>query len=770
MLSIARVLRRSLSTRAAPRAGLLHVGCNASSSSDQSVPNAVPVSLKSPVVQVFGSNTDVGKTLVSAGICRAAVRSSNASAVGYIKPLQTGGDSMLDARFLESHVTDATRLTCETLFHWETPVSPHLAARLEDHHVTDQALVTKVSSAVTAMQANASTLMVVETAGGVCSPSASGKFQCDVYRPLRLPAVLVGDGKLGGISATMSALESLLLRGYDIPCIVLIEQDELDNAGAIHDRATELNIPVFALGKLPPQPEPLGAWYATHDDHFTAVFRAIEAFHTARIDRLNVVAAKAKEILWWPFTQHKQNKGVLVIDSAYGDTFATYDASSESIEPMFDACASWWTQGVGHGNPKAALALATTTARYGHVMFPENAHEPAVQLSEKLLASVGRGWASRVFFSDDGSTAVEIAIKMAFRKFAVDHCIDFQFDGITQTPVVLAQTNCYHGDTLGAMAVAEPSVFNKAQHPWYKPKAIFVHPPTVRVSRRGGLTISWPEHDPSFEEHVPSQAALFDVARDDSTSAVAARYAEYVHHVLDTVPSHAIVGALLVEPVLIGAGGMHFVDPLFQRTMVRVCRERKIPVIFDEVFSGLWRLGAESARDLLHVNPDISCYAKLLTGGVVPLSTTLATEEVFNAFHSDAKADALLHGHSFTANPVGCAAAITALDLYDSAMTQPQADPSPTRVYWNPATVDRLAQDPSVARTFQLGTVVVVELQSSTRGYEAETAQKHIAQLRTQGIYARALGNVMYIMCSPLSTADTCDAILTTVTRVLLEH
>ncbi|ETW08053.1 dethiobiotin synthase [Aphanomyces invadans] len=757
--------RRSFSARAAPpRAGLLHAGCNLqrdSTPSKQYVPNAVSVSLQSPIVQVFGSNTDVGKTIVSAGLCRAAVQSSSTSTVGYIKPLQTGGDSMMDARFLRSHM-DATRLSCETLFSWDTPVSPHLAAHLEDKSLTDDILVNRLSSTLNALQANASTLMVVETAGGVCSPSASGRFQCDVYRPLRLPSVLVGDGKLGGISATMSALDSLLLRGYDVPWIVLIEQDDLDNAAAIADRAAELNISVFALPKLPPQPTPLHDWYSANDESFASILDAITAYHHARVDRLHAISSQAQEILWWPFTQHKQNKGVLVIDSAYGDSFATYNASRNSLEPMVDACASWWTQGLGHGNPKAALAVATTAARYGHVMFPENAHEPAVQVAAKLLDTVGRNWASRVFFSDDGSTAVEVALKMAFRTFVTSSAYQSAPANADKELVVLAQTNCYHGDTLGVMHVAEPSVFNMTQHPWYKPKAMFAAPPTVSVSGTDGhVRVTWPEVDAAFHVQLESMDALFNGS---SRQASAAAYTAYVTDLLDNhVPPHALVGALVVEPVLIGAGGMHFVDPLFQRTMVNVCRSRGIPVVFDEVFSGLWRLGAESARNLLQVDPDIACYAKLLTGGVVPLAATLATRQVFDAFQSDAKADALLHGHSFTANPVGCAAALTALDMYDSLANTA----SVTREYWNPSAVAAIAQNPRVIRAFQLGTVAVFELESSTKGYDAPGAQEYIRHLRVDGIYARALGNVIYVMCSPFTTRDACRDVLETIARVL---
>ncbi|RHY31546.1 hypothetical protein DYB32_003428 [Aphanomyces invadans] len=603
---------------------------------------------------------------------------------------------------------DATRLSCETLFSWDTPVSPHLAAHLEDKSLTDDILVNRLSSTLNALQANASTLMVVETAGG----------------------------------------------GYDVPWIVLIEQDDLDNAAAIADRAAELNISVFALPKLPPQPTPLHDWYSANDESFASILDAITAYHHARVDRLHAISSQAQEILWWPFTQHKQNKGVLVIDSAYGDSFATYNASRNSLEPMVDACASWWTQGLGHGNPKAALAVATTAARYGHVMFPENAHEPAVQVAAKLLDTVGRNWASRVFFSDDGSTAVEVALKMAFRTFVTSSAYQSAPANADKELVVLAQTNCYHGDTLGVMHVAEPSVFNMTQHPWYKPKAMFAAPPTVSVSGTDGhVRVTWPEVDAAFHVQLESMDALFNGS---SRQASAAAYTAYVTDLLDNhVPPHALVGALVVEPVLIGAGTapLH----LDQRTMVNVCRSRGIPVVFDEVFSGLWRLGAESARNLLQVDPDIACYAKLLTGGVVPLAATLATREVFDA------CGVYCPGHSFTANPVGCAAALTALDMYDSLANTA----SVTREYWNPSAVAAIAQNPRVVRAFQLGTVAVFELESSTKGYDAPGAQEYIRHLRVDGIYARALGNVIYVMCSPFTTRDACRDVLETIARVL---
>ncbi|TMW66724.1 hypothetical protein Poli38472_014036 [Pythium oligandrum] len=743
--------------------------------------------LKTPVFQVFGSNTDVGKTIISAGICRAAVRTSQR--VAYIKPLQTGTADVGfigDAGFVQRHTAAVKKntdelLSCETLFSWKTPVSPHLAAAKEDHAITDaqvlEALTTRLNQANDT--SNPYSLLLVETAGGVCSPSASMLFQADVYRSLRLPVVLVGDGKLGGISGTISALESLLIRGYDVAAICLIEQDGLDNAEAIEPKTKELGIPVFTMNAVPPQPEPLDDWFNQQDSVFDQVVQRLQSFHNTRLQSFKDMQERAENVFWWPFTQHKKYGGLSVIDSAHGDEFATFNSSKQAIEPMFDACASWWTQGIGHGNGKMATALAYTAGRYGHVMFPENAHEPAFRLSEKLLETVGKDWASRVYFSDDGSTAVEVALKMAFRKYIVDHGLDYSATSSSQSTsqekkklVTLAQANCYHGDTLGVMNIAEPSVFNEKQHPWYFPEAAFLKTPSVAL-RDGRYVISL---DPEISDVDTSSGSLaslndvFDLASRLS-SPLAETYRGYVNDVIArTEGETSAVGTLLIEPILIGSGGMVLVDPLFQRIAVEECRKRKIPVIFDEVFSGWWRLGVESGRDLLGVNPDISCYAKLLTGGVVPLAVTLASEEIFNTFYADDKGDALLHGHSFTAHPVGCAAALTALDMYDVAQrAQTESSVDVTRSYWDTDRVAALSRQSYIARAFDIGTVLCVELESSNAGYASSEAQALIRVLRANHVYARALGNVVYFMCSPLTSQADCGRYLDVLERHLGE-
>jgi len=175
------------------------------------------------------------------------------------------------------------------------------------------------------------------------------------------------------------------------------------------------------------------------------------------------------------------------------------------------------------------------------------------------------------------------------------------------------------------------------------------------------------------------------------------------------------------------------------------------------VFSGWWRLGIRSGEELLGISPDIACYAKLLTGGVVPLAVTLTTEEVFTAFSGDTKAVALLHGHSFTAHPIGCQAALTAINMFENHKMKNTSHPNTLlRTYWSQDAVRDISKLSNVSRAYALGTVLCVELVASKVGYSSTEAQALIQNLRQDGVYARALGNVVYIMCSPLTKESYC--------------
>lgn len=419
--------------------------------------------------------------------------------------------------------------------------------------------------------------------------------------------------------------------------------------------------------------------------------------------------------------------------------------------------------------------MGYAAARYGHVMFPENVYEPALECAELLLEGVGKGWASRAFFSDNGSTAIEIALKMAFRKFLFDHgmLMDLSKGEIAENFIelkVLALQGSYHGDTLGAMEAQAPSSYTGLlQQPWYSGRGLFLDPPTVFM-HNGAWKLALPERMQSQSVKAEdicfsTRDEIFYQSRDCSSLA-----SSYFAHILQQLSlqtglggfSH--IGALIIEPVIHGAGGMVMIDPLFQRVLVKECKSRNIPVIFDEVFTGFWRLGVESSAELLRCQPDIACYAKLMTGGIIPLSATLATSAVFDTFVGDSKLKALLHGHSYSAHAMGCTAAAKSMKWFKDTKTNANLAPNGRvlRELWDKDLVHQISSHPTIDRVIALGTLFALELraQGSNAGYDSLYAGSLLKNLREDGIYMRPLGNVIYLMCGPSTSPQICLELL----------
>ncbi|OMO91501.1 Aminotransferase class-III [Corchorus capsularis] len=675
-------------------------------------------------------------------------------------------------------------LVSETLYAWEGALSPHLAAEREGGAVADFEVVKKVERRLReglldsgVKEGRLDGFCVVETAGGVASPGPSGTLQCDLYRPLRFPGVLVGDGRLGGISATISAYESLKLRGYDVVAIVIEDHglvNEIPLMSYLRNR-----VPVLVLPPIPQDPlNDLMEWFDKSQNVFNSLKDIMLEAYLGRIHRLNEMPKRARDVFWWPFTQHNlvPPSNVTVIDSRCGENFSVYKVqNTEFITQQFDGCASWWTQG-----PDATLQtelardMGYAAARFGHVMFPENVYEPALECAELLLEGVGKGWASRVYFSDNGSTAIEIALKMAFRKFSCDHGIfqDLSKNNSTETCIelmVLALKGSYHGDTLGAMEAQAPSSYTGfLQQPWYTGRGLFLDPPTVFM-QNGIWNLSLPEgfHSETLKLEdmtFRSRDEIFGKSRVKSN--LAGLYSSYVSQQLSQYSGLSgikQIGALILEPVIQGAGGMHLVDPLFQRMLVDECRHCGIPVIFDEVFTGFWRLGVEAAAELLGCVPDIACFAKLMTGGIIPFAATLATDAVFNSFTGESKLKALLHGHSYSAHAMGCTAAAKSIKWFKDPMTNHNitSEKSHTmllRELWDSELVQQISSHPSVSRVVTIGTLFSLELQAdgSNAGYASQYASSLVQMLREDGIYTRPLGNVIYLMCGPCTPPEIC--------------
>ncbi|WIA41460.1 hypothetical protein OEZ86_005037 [Tetradesmus obliquus] len=752
---------------------------------------ACDVPLTFPSVCIWGANTNVGKTLVSAGLVAAAVR--NKVFVQFVKPVQTGYPQDSDSRLVAAAAAHATSAAAaqaylqasSTLFAYSDPVSPHLAAAQEGRVIPDADIVAglaqqlqQFTAGVLKQGSGVQGLSVVETAGGVTSPGPSGSLQGDLLRPLGLPALLVGDPALGGIATTLSAYESLLLRGHSPAAVIMMADGRLNNVEAVaahlqHAAVHRLGqpLPVLSLplcqppaaatssgGSAAPGIDPqLAAWLAASAQHFDGLLALLQQQHEARLAWLREAPGAAAAAVWWPFTQHAKlpHGEVTVVDGRAGEDWLVYrqqqgSSSSSSGGPVLthlhDAASSWWTQTAASSQLQLELTrvVAAAAGRYMHVMWPQVAHAPGLELSRALLAGpLGAGWAGRAFFSDDGSTAVEVALKMAFRKFMADHALLQQRDGSPDNTrlEVLALQNSYHGDTLGAMDCAAASAFNgRLQSPWYAGRGLFLDPPYLQL-QQGRWRLQAPDWLQQQQQQQQQQGSsssgeqgwswgsrqeAFDMG---SRSSSGLRQL-YEQHITQQLQQHeqqrgVRLGSLLIEPLLQGAGGMLLADPLFQATLVQVARAHKIPVIYDEVFTGCWRLGAPSAGSLLGQAPDIACYAKLLTGGVAPLAVTLASEEVFDAFKGASKVEALLHGHSYTAYPLGCAAALASLAI----LQDPKLNPN----LCTPELPGRCQK----------------ALSGSSNSSSSSSSIS--STLRASGIALRPLGPVVYCMLTPTS-------------------
>lgn len=724
--------------------------------------------------------------------------------------------------------------------------------------------------------------VIVETAGGVLSPGPSGSVQADLYRPLRLPTLLIGDSKLGGIGTTISAFESLHVRGYDLDSLILFDDPAWGNYDYLEKHFSKHGIPTIAL-PLPParRQDPkddeavLSDYYQECSESSTInnLINGLHQKHFSRISKLTSMPAQAEAVIWHPFRQHSIPHNIIAIDSAYGDHFQAYNPESDSalttpagpskglsplatqapanplLTPLFDASASWWTQGLGHGNPEISLAAAHAAGRYGHVMFAHAVHEPGLDLSYNLLSTLQNPRLSRVFFTDNGSTGMEVAVKMALRASCQRY--GWSKDDGGSPVAILGLQGSYHGDTIGVMNCSEPNVYNEKVD-WHQPWGHWFEPPSL-LMRKGKWELTIPsEMTPGQTvQEFDSLTSIFDF---ESRQADATRYEDHIKSVLTKLVKEQgkRFGALIMEPLLMGAGGMIFVDPLFQRTLIATIRSNPeligtpvpsssssspsksgsgsetttaagrndgtdwsgLPLVADEVFTGLYRLGRPSSSTFLSspsaststyttLAPDISVHAKLLTAGLLPLALTTASESIFRTFLSSSKTDALLHGHSYTAHPIGCMVANKALAEYNrldndgswnefkqpwtslsqssSSQTIAASNPtstspsSPVYSFFPPNFLNTLSHHPKLTGCFALGTVLVLKLASEGSGYNSTATASLQAQLLTTldedgcGIHSRVLGDVIYFMTSLTTTPDQVERLAKTILQAL-EH
>ena len=387
-------------------------------------------------------------------------------------------------------------------------------------------------------------------------------------------------------------------------------------------------------------------------------------------------------VIWHPYTQHK---GFLPpIPVVKGKDSLLFDDRGNSY---IDAISSWWVNIHGHAHPYIAQKIFEQALRLEHVIFTGFTHEPAVALAERLLPLLP-GDFSRVFYSDNGSTAVEVAIKMAIQYW--------RNQGIARNKVLVFR-HSYHGDTFGAMSVSERSVFTDAFRDYL--------------------------FEPVFID-TPSQEN-----RDVWVSLLRDRGSEFA--------------CILYEPLLQGAGGMRMYDAALLDELLAAAAQQGIIRIADEVLTGFGRTGRLFAGEYVPQKADVICLSKGLTGGTMALGVTAATERIFEAFLSDDKRKTLFHGHSFTANPLACTAALASLDLVEEEGCREGMARIARR---HRVFLETLGDYPVVRGARALGTVLAFEINTGRDEYINSIGPAITRDALKAGVYLRPLGNTVYFM------------------------
>ncbi|AMD85544.1 adenosylmethionine-8-amino-7-oxononanoate aminotransferase [Capnocytophaga haemolytica] len=396
--------------------------------------------------------------------------------------------------------------------------------------------------------------------------------------------------------------------------------------------------------------------------------------------------------LWHPYTQHQTAAKPLGI--VRGKDALLWD---EDGKEYIDAIASWWVNPFGHSNEALAKAAYKQLTELEHVLFGGFTHRPAVELAEKLISILPSNQ-QKLFFSDNGSTAVEIAIKMALQYF---------FNKGEQRFTVIALENAFHGDTFAAMAASGISFFTEA-----------------------------------FADHLLKVVRIPAPVAGSDAAAKALRAAIAAHN----------PAAFIFEPLVQGAVGMNIYPAESLDELIRIAKESGVLTIADEVMTGFGRTGRTFASNYLTEQPDIMCLSKALTGGTIPLAVTTATQAVFDAFYSEDINKALFHGHTYTANPTGCAIALEAIHLLESEEMQANIQRIMGR---HKAFVAHIAQHPKVQNGRTLGVIMAFELKTAENtDYYGSFRDRLYNFFISEGVLLRPVGNTIYIL-PPYIISDT---------------
>ncbi len=424
-------------------------------------------------------------------------------------------------------------------------------------------------------------------------------------------------------------------------------------------------------------------------------------------DRDRIVALDKRRV-WHPYTamdDYAQRVAPLVVVRAEGARL--YDADGRSY---LDANSSWWVAALGHGHPRLVAALEQQARRFPHVSLAGVTHAPAAELAEALCAVAPAGL-EHVFYSDDGSTAVEVALKLALQYWSQN--------GRPERRAFVALEGGFHGETLGCTAVSGVEVFRRP--------------------------------------FAGSLAQVFHVPSPGDPEVPLARAIEALEGLLAKESDR--VAAVVLEPIVQGAAGMRIYDPTYLRVARDLCDRHDVFLVADEVFTGYGRTGRMWACQHAGVSPDLLCTAKGFSGGMLPMAATLATKRVFDGFLGGPER-AFYYGHSFCGNPLGAAVALEVLRIFEDEKVLEAVAAKADRIARCFAALGAL---PGVARTRAIGMIGALDL-AGDAGYLAQAGWRVFEEARRRGAYLRPLGNVVYVAPPLVIPDDDLDELLQIVT------
>ncbi len=414
--------------------------------------------------------------------------------------------------------------------------------------------------------------------------------------------------------------------------------------------------------------------------------------------------------IWHPFTQHALSSKPIYIDRAAGAYLFAREGKQE--RRIIDAISSWWVITHGHCNPHILHAVQKQAGALDQVIFAGFTHEPAETLAAKLLKITHKKY-DHVFFSDSGSTSVEVALKMAIGYW--------EHTGRPRRKIIALEGG-YHGDTFGAMSAGGRSIFNTL----YEPYLFDV------------LHIPFPEAHKEAETFEALEKILNE-NKDD-------------------------VAAFIFEPLIQGAGGMRIYAPEILKTLTDMCRAHDVLLVADEVMTGFGRTGTLLACEQADVNPELICLSKGLTGGMLPMGATLATHDIYKAFYHKDRSKMFFHSSSFTGNPLACAAAVANLEIWEREPVQLRIDEIAKRHAH--AALD-LNNRTDISNIRQKGTILAFDVTDTKAGYLSDLQPRLYDAFLAQNLLLRPLGNTVYILPPYCVTKEDLNDIYTGITFAL---